>query len=878
MPDDKPDQQISQQVSQTPQAIPAGNGGYTDAMIRVLDNVEHVRTRPGMYIGGYNPRGLHHLVYEIVDNSIDEALAGYCKSILVKINADGSCTVVDDGRGIPVGIHPEAKIPTVEVVFSTLGAGGKFEHDDESAYKTSGGLHGVGASVVNFVSEWMEIEVSRDGQVHAMEFQRGIKSSDLKVIGKTNKTGTKVTFKPDPTLFTTENGGVQFVHETLANRLRELAFLNAGVEIAFEDERLEGAAKRNVFKYEKGLTEYVAFLNEGKATLSPIVSFTKEDLQSRLLVEVALQYNDAYSETILSFANNINNHDGGTHLSGFKTGLTTTILKHAERAGWLKDVRPSGDDLREGLVAVISVKIPEPSFESQTKDKLLNVEVEGFVQSAVSEKLGSFLEENPKDAKHIFDKGMLAAEAREAARKARELTRRKNSLEGNSLPGKLSDCRSKSNEQTEIFLVEGDSAGGSAKQGRDSNLQAILPLFGKILNVEKANIVKMLSHEAIRTIISALGCGFREDFNMEKRRYGKIIIMTDADVDGSHIRTLLLTFFFRHMPELIRGGRVYVAQPPLYEVTRRKKSEYVLNERAMRQKLTSLGLEGTSLVVRDPDDAKKPPIRRLSGEELVRVIELLEKLEELVKVIHRRGIDFADFLARRETGAGRLPLYRVVVEGEEHFFYSADQRDEFLRKENLIVADEEMEKVTPDAGGNGNHNGNGQKEEGLKRLQKNQELHEVKEMEKLFSQLEQYNLSIDDYFLTQEESVSGEKLATKYALVHGDGEEPTDGKSNDGKSKQTGRDIAGVAQILPQILDIAKKSGIEVKRFKGLGEMNSEQLWETTLDPNQRVLLRVTLQDAAEAERMFSVLMGEDVERRRQFIEDHALEVKNLDV
>jgi len=525
-----------------------------------------------------------------------------------------------------------------------------------------------------------------------------------------------------------------------------------------------------------------------------------------------MQYNDGYNETILTFANNINNHDGGTHLSGFKTGLTNTILRHSERAGWLKDVRPSGDDLREGLVAVVSIKIPEPSFESQTKDKLLNVEVEGFVNSAMSERLGSYLEENPKEARQIFEKGMVAAEAREAARKARELTRRKNSLEGNSLPGKLADCRSKSNTETEIFLVEGDSAGGSAKQGRDSNIQAILPLFGKILNVEKANVVKMLSHEAIRTIISALGCGFREDFNIEKRRYGKVIIMTDADVDGSHIRTLLLTFFFRHMPELIKTGRMFVAQPPLYQVTRKKKSEYVLNERAMRQTLTSLGLEGAELVVRDADDAKKEK-RRLGGEELKRVVELLEKLEELVKVIQRRGIDFADFLARRDS-AGRMPLYRTVVEGEEEFHYSSDQRDEYLRKQNLIVADEDMNKVT----GNGAPAPTGTNgDEAYRRLQKNQELHEVKEMEKLFVQLQNYGLSIDDYYLTQEESVSGEKLATKYALV---------GESNT-------RDIAGVAQILPSVLGLGKH-GIEVKRFKGLGEMNSEELWETTLDPNKR--------------------------------------------
>jgi DNA gyrase subunit B len=818
---------------------------YDEAMIRVLDNVEHVRTRPGMYIGGYNPRGLHHLVYEIVDNSIDEALAGHSKSIFVKINADGSCTVTDDGRGIPVGIHPQVGIPTVEVVFATLGAGGKFEHNDDSAYKTSGGLHGVGASVVNFVSEWMEIEVSRDGAVHHMEFQRGIKSKDLKVIGKTTKTGTKVSFKPDSTLFP----DVNFVHETLLNRLRELAFLNKGVEIVFEDERV---GKRDQFKYARGLTEYVEFLNEGKNSLSPVIGFTKDDNEARLNVEVALQYNDGYNETLLTFANNINNHDGGTHLSGFKTGLTNTILRYAERTGLLKDVRPSGDDLREGLVAVISVKIPEPSFESQTKDKLLNVEVESFVNSAVSERLGSFFEENPKAAKTIFEKGMLAAEAREAARKARELTRRKNSLEGGSLPGKLADCRSKSNEETELFLVEGDSAGGSAKQGRDSNIQAILALKGKILNVEKANLVKMLGHEEIRTIISALGCGIREEFNEEKRRYGKIIIMTDADVDGSHIRTLLLTFFFRHMQELIRAGRVYVAQPPLYEVIRRKKSEYVLNERTMRQTLTQLGTDGTSLVIRDFDTGVET--RRLAGDELMRVVELLNRLEELVTVIQRRGIDFADFLSRRDT-AGRLPLYRVVVEGAEQYFFSSEERDAWLREQKLWE-----EEVTPVEGETASTEAK-PKEQGYPRLQKNHELHEVRDLEKLFTQMENHGLSIEDYFLTQEESVSGEKLATKYMLV------------NEDKRLE----VAGVSQILPSVHSLAKQ-GIEVKRFKGLGEMDSGQLWETTMDPTKRVLLRVNLEEAVEAERMFSVLMGEDVERRRQFIEEHALEVKNLDV
>ncbi len=825
---------------------PADPAAYGESHIRSLDNVDHVRTRPGMYIGGYNPRGLHHLVYEIVDNSIDEALAGHAKHVEVKINADGSCTVSDDGRGIPVGIHPDTGIPAVEMVFASLNTGGKFDHTEGSAYKTSGGLHGVGASVVNFVSEWLEVEVSRDGAVHHMEFARGRKSQDLHVVSKTNRTGTKVSFKPDPTLFP----DVNFIHATLAQRLRELAYLNSGVEIIFIDERVD---KKDVFKFDDGLKQYVEHLNEGKAPVHPVIVIKRADPVSHMEVELAMQYADGYSETILTFANNINNHDGGTHLSGFKTALTGTINRHAESKGWLKEMRPSGDDLREGLIAVISVKLSEPSFESQTKDKLLNPEMEGFVSSVVSEQLGSFLEEHPKEARAIFEKGMLAAEAREAARKARELTRRKNSLEGGSLPGKLADCRSKSNEETEIFLVEGDSAGGSAKQGRDSNIQAILALKGKILNVEKANLVKMLGHEEIRTIISALGCGIRDDFNEAKRRYGKIIIMTDADVDGSHIRTLLLTFFFRHMQELIRAGRVYVAQPPLYQVTRRKKSEYVLNERTMRQTLTALGTDGTSLAVRNEDGVE---IRRITGEELTKLVETLNRLEELVTVVQRRGIDFARFLEPRETGKP-LPHFRVVVDGEEVYFATVEQRDEHLRKLGLLAGQEAVADpaIVPTPAEIKT------KEAHWQRLQKNQELHEVKELEKLFLVLESYSLSIDDYYLTQEESVSGEKLPTKYALI------------NEGKTVE----VAGVSQIMTSIHAMAKQ-GIEVKRFKGLGEMNSEELWETTLDPSKRVLLRVNLLEAAEAERMFSVLMGEDVERRRQFIEEHALEVKNLDV
>ncbi len=810
----------------------ADSQAYTDSDIKVLDDVEHVRTRPGMYIGGYNIRGLHHLVYEIVDNSIDEALAGFCKNITVRINADGSCTVEDDGRGIPVGIHPTEKKPTVEVVLATLGAGGKFEHNDTSAYKTSGGLHGVGASVVNFVSEWLTVDVSRDSQIYHMAFAAGRKSEDLRVVGKSTKSGTKVSFKPDTSLFP----DVNFTYETLATRLRELSYLNAGVAIAFEDER---TGRREEYKFEKGLLEYVHHLNEGKSPIGTVICFSKEDLVQRLVVDVAMQYNDGYSETILSFANNINNHDGGTHLSGYKTALTGAINRHAEKNNWVKDVKPSGDDLREGLVAIISVKIPEPSFESQTKDKLLNPEVESFVQTAVNEKLGAYLEENPKEARLIFEKGVVAAEAREAARKARELTRRKTALDGGGLPGKLSECRSKNRDETELFLVEGDSAGGSAKQGRDSNVQAILALRGKLLNVEKATVVKMLNHEEIRAIISSIGAGIRDDFDVEKRRYDKIVIMTDADVDGSHIRTLLLTFFFRHMYALIKNGKVYVAQPPLYKMRRRSKDTYLLDDQALRQVLTDMTLEGTSLEIRDDDGNE---LKKLSEKPLADVLEVLTKLQELVHIVQRRGIDFARFLSQRKDG--HLPTYRVLIEGTEHFIHG----DADALQATLVELGVTNNVLVP--------------EPGAPSPVKVQELHEVKDLERVFVQLAEIGLPIDDYFLTQEESVSGEKLRTKYALHTG--------------NQVT--EVAGVGELLESIFNLARDSIDDIQRFKGLGEMNPDQLWETTLDPTKRVLMRVTMDEAAEAERLFSVLMGEDVERRRQFIEDHALEVKNLDV
>jgi DNA gyrase subunit B len=836
---------VSETMSNTTSAA------YGEDQIKVLDDIEHVRLRPGMYIGGYNSRGLHHLVYEIVDNSIDEAMAGHASKIEVKVNADGSVTVADDGRGIPVGIHPKAGIPTVQVVLGTLKSGGKFEHNEASAYKTSGGLHGVGASVVNFVSEWMEVEVARDGAIHHMEFQRGLKSSDLKVLGKTSRTGTKVTFKPDPTLFTDTN----FVYETLATRLRELAYLNAGIDITFEDER---HGKREHFKFDRGLAQYIEHLNQGKTALTDIISFRKEDPSQGLSVNIALQYTDAYSENLMTFANNINNHAGGTHLSGFKTALTSCINRNAEKNNWVKGEKPGGDDLREGLAAVISVHIPEPMFESQTKDKLLNPEVESFIISTMNERFGDFLERNPKIARTIYDKGVAAAEAREAARKARELTRRKNAMDGNSLPGKLADCRSRDRDITELFLVEGDSAGGSAKQGRDSNVQAILALRGKLLNVEKATVVKMLGHEEIRTIISAIGAGIRDDFDLAKRRYGKIVIMTDADVDGSHIRTLLLTFFFRHMPELIRNGHVFVAQPPLYLVTQKKKERFVLDDREMKRIYVDLGLEGNALIVRDDDGAEK---RRIAGEELAACVDLLQRFDEIVRLIERRGIPFHEFLGHRRDG--HLPNFRITIDGRDHFVHGNNDAVAAYLAEHDIELDAPTQGVPGEVVASGEGSISVANGKALpRRAVKTSELHEVKELERIITDLQsRYDLSIETFGDRQQTTESGEKIVTPYAL----------------HTHDKTIDLAGIDQILDGVYGIGKE-GIEVKRFKGLGEMNAEQLWETTLDPTKRTLLRVTLEEAGEAERLFSILMGEDVESRRQFIEDHALDVRNLDV
>ena len=810
---------------------------YDEGKIKVLRGLEAVRKRPGMYIGDTTIRGVHHLVWEIVDNAIDEAMAGRCSNITVTVHPDDSVTVTDDGVGIPVGVHPTEKVSTLEVVFCQLHAGGKFDH---GVYKVSGGLHGVGASVVNALSEWLQAEVHRDGKIWRMEFERGKRVEELKEIGKAKHTGTRVTFRPDPQVFP----DIATRYEVLAGRLRELAYLNEGLKIRLKDERTD---KQEEWQFKQGLLAFVKHLNENKNTLHRPVVISKTDEQTRLAADIVLQYNDGYAETIFSFANNINTIEGGAHLSGFKSALTRTINFHARSAGLLKNGdAPGGDDLREGLTAVVCVKVPDPQFEGQTKTKLGNSEVESFVTQVVNEQLGAWLEEHPTEAKRVVQKGVEAMQAREAARKARDLTRRKSALASGSLPGKLADCRSKDVQTTELFLVEGDSAGGPAKQGRNSATQAILPLRGKILNVEKARLDKVLGHNEIQAMVSALGCGIgNEEFDLTHLRYGKIIIMTDADVDGSHIRTLLLTFFYRHMRPLIDTGRVFIAQPPLYLVTRRKSKHYVLNEGEMRSRLAELGMEGTTLEVRDHSRKKPGVVQSFAGAKLRELVEVLEQLADKVRILERRGLRFEDLMDRRKDGA--LPTHWLAIDGRDEFFHSAAAYQAELARHADSLLD------------NGD-NGKARARAHL-RIHRRAELHEVRDIEKLIARLKSRGVSIEDYFLTRSESVTGEKEPAKYVLVS-EGEEHA---------------AENVADIVPGIRRIGSK-GIEIKRFKGLGEMNADQLWETTMDPERRVLLRVMAEEAEEAERMFTLLMGDSVAPRRKFIEDHALEVKNLDV
>jgi len=793
-----------------------GTGHKYDATsIKVLGGLEAVRKRPAMYIGSTGELGLHHLVWEVCDNSVDEALAGYCDEINVVVHEDNSVTVTDNGRGIPVDMHATEKKPAAEVVMTVLHAGGKF---DSETYKVSGGLHGVGVSVVNALSDWLDLEIWRDGQVWEQSYEKGQPTSKLKDTGKTRKTGTKITFHPDPSIFTT----IEFSYDTLSQRLRELAFLNKGLKITLDDER---TGKKAEFRFSGGIAEFIKHLNRGKTVLhdSPIYIEGKRDTVD---MEISLQYNDSYAENIFSFANTINTVDGGTHLSGFRSALTRTINYYAGSYGMLKEQKDeisiTGDDVREGLVAVVSVKLPQPQFEGQTKGKL-NSDIKGLVEQLVNEKLGEYFDKHSSIARKIIGKCIDAARAREAARKARELTRRKSALDSSGLPGKLADCQERDPARCELFVVEGESAGGSAKQGRDRKYQAILPLKGKILNVEKARYDKMLGHEEVRAIITALGTGIgKDDFDAAKLRYHKIILMTDADVDGSHIRTLLLTFFFRHMRELIEKDHVYIAQPPLYRIKRGKMDRYIRDEREFSRELMRRATEEHSVTAKGG--------KQLEGGELTQFLLNVQEYEQVAAKLARR-----------------------------------------LREVKLVelLADSELEKKT--------------------------DFSEKKKLQELIKQIEKLKLNFEARLEFDEEHSLHEIVLANgtaprrinWALAASPEykrirslrqsiapfDKPPFTIAHNG-SKVSKENALGV---LAYVLEDAKKE-FNITRFKGLGEMNPEQLWETTMNAETRTLLKVRLEDAVAAEEIFATLMGENVEERRKFIQDNALEVVNLDI
>jgi DNA gyrase subunit B len=762
------------------------------------------------------------------------------------VHADNSVTVIDDGRGIPVDIHKTQKKPALEVVMTTLHAGGKFDH---KAYRVSGGLHGVGVSVVNALSEWLEVESRRDGKIYHQEYECGRTASKVKVIGSAKNTGTRVTFKADKEIFI---AGVNYSFDILSNRLRELAFLNKDLKIKLKDERAKG--RETEYQFSGGIVSFVEFLNKNKNVLhKKVIYFSKE--KDGIQAEVAMQYNDGYAESIYTFANNINTIEGGTHLTGFKSALTRTLNQYCKEKKLLKSEEGSvaGDDVREGISAVISVKVPNPQFEGQTKTKLGNSEVEGIVESIVNEALGSFLGENPPVANKIIEKAVLAARAREAARKARELTRRKGALEGASLPGKLADCQETDASLCEVYLVEGDSAGGSAKQGRDRRFQAILPLKGKILNVEKARLDKALSNEEIRTIITAIGSGIGEEFDIAKLRYHKIIIMCDADVDGSHIRTLLLTFLYRQMPLLIENGHVYIAQPPLYKIKRGKREEYIQTEDSFNNLLLELGSEGMTLT-------RAKDKHQFTDKQLKSILDELIELESLSNAIERSGVTLSKYISFRHKKTKKLPLYMVKVEGEAQFLYNDDELAEY-------VGDEEEPTVKAKGKEEEPKNGKEEKKPAAKsRAMDYIEFYEAREIEKIIDKIEKLGVGIEEYDTPEEgeeEKKKAKKEVKKPVFII--------------KQEKEQEGFFSLKEVLSYVKGVGKE-GMTVQRYKGLGEMNPAQLWETTMDPEKRTLLKVMLEDAVETDAIFTVLMGEAVEPRREFIEKHAHEVKVLDI
>lgn len=831
---------------------------YGASQIDKLEGLEAVRKRPGMYIGDPDIRGLHHCVFEVLDNSIDEHLAGYCNKVVVTIHVDGSVSISDDGRGIPVDMHPKFKMPAVELVLTSLHAGGKF---GQGAYKYSGGLHGVGAKCVNALSDWFRADVRRDGKIYSIEFERGKTTKPLEVIGKSKEgvTGTTITFFPDATIFVDT---ISFEFDRLATRLRELAFLNPGLTIELEDEQPESAKKKTFF-YAKGIEEFVAQLGENKTLTheSPVVLYGKREIEIEydgkvakddVFVDVVFQYNDSYNEQILCFANSIPNADGGTHLTGFRGSLTRAINQYSRANKLLKDKDPnlSGEDVREGIVCVISVKMPNPRFDSQTKGKLVNAEIEGVVNSVVYEGMQTYFEDNPNLAKLIIEKAVNAARAREAARKARE-TVRKSVMSGGGLPGKLADCSERDPKKSEIYIVEGDSAGGSAKSGRNRINQAILPLRGKVINVEKARLHRALQNKEIQAMITAIGAGIGDGeqegaFNLEKVRYHKVIIMTDADIDGAHIKTLLLTFFCRHMVDLVKAGYLYIAQPPLYKVTRKRKEEYVADDAALNAILIRLGSEDVTVRKYGTDIT-------LDSDLLKDVLAHLASLRRFVSVVEGHGGDFRTLLSMRD--GGRLPefLVRVRTGNEEEIIYFKSEKDlgeyaELNRDLRLFDEDltEQEEKEYKE------------KYAGAMRRAVKKELHEVHAIDRLLARINELGVDTEVFF-SDDQPI--------YEIVDGEGED------------QEVIPLFNLFEILTRVLEVGRK-GMSIQRFKGLGEMNAKELFSTTMDPEKRVLLQVRLDEdnRLEADKMFDVLMGDVVEPRKRFIEDNALNVRNLDV
>jgi DNA gyrase subunit B len=806
------------------------DNSYTAESIKVLPGLQAVRKRPDMYIGDTSTRGFHHLVFEVLDNSVDEALAGYCDEIAVTVHVDGSITVEDNGRGIPVDLHPETGKAAAEVVMTRLHAGGKFEG---KVYRVAGGLHGVGVTVVNALSEYLILEIRRDGHVWYQKYERGDPQGDLKESGKTSRSGTKIWFRPDPQIFEIS----EFNYDTLAHRIRELAFLNSGLKIKLTDER---DGREQDFFYEGGIRAFVDELNRNKKTLHPdpiYVSGEKDDT----IVEVALQYNDGYAETVLCYANNINNIEGGTHLTGFRGALTRTINKYAEDKGLLKNAKVSlsGEDTREGLIAVISVKLRDPKFEGQTKTKLGNTDVKGIVETLLNEKLGSFFEENPSVARKIIEKTVEAARAREAARKARELTRRKSALESGSLPGKLADCQERNPELCELFIVEGESAGGSAKQARSRYNQAVLPLRGKILNVEKARFDKMLTNEEIRTMITVLGTGIgSEDFDISKLRYHKIILMSDADIDGSHITTLILTFFYRQVPEIIEKGHLFVAQPPLYRVKRGKEERYLIDDAGFEDYLLQIGTEGVSLRVSENGNVKE-----IKGNRLLEIIKKSISYGKILERLGRWGRDrrIVDAFSRRKG----FRKTNLKVGNESDLDIHLREIKEWIEKRNPEIQSLDWE------------------------LSEDEE-HNASRIIYSFKDNGRMGKTVIDFdFINSPDFIELKNIADG---IHQLGEPPFTILQDEKETR-----VENLRELTEYVLSLGKK-GMFIQRYKGLGEMNPEQLWETTMNPETRILKQVNIEDTFQADEIFTVLMGDQVEPRKEFIEKNALNVTNLDI